>query len=424
MAASIVMDEPKGKGKGKGKKPKKTPEEMGFQDVGRRLLTREAKLLHTVPAAVGMEISSLEIGKKGQPVPSGVRSRQAGLEVLCNRQSIFGNPFNMREDESVRDDICDAYVEYIDQVAIPAAGASGSAPSKQHAEIADSSLRSVVERIAAARRFPSTSLSKDWLRDFGSLDIPTFQASFEALTHLCQQHNAVGGISLVCHCIPRRCHCMTLAERVQRSLGSQPQAIGDATSSESARPPPRHRSKRGVCAGVIAMCGSDGNELVCLVEKANGKLGFPKGGAEAQDTSVLETALREWREETNYSSEVLDGLSEDIQVVDSWGIKYFPAVCVVDDKAIEPCQARWRVQDQAEDPDPIVWAQWMSCREALKHPMLSRERKQVLQQAMAILRKSPQPASAAAVDAIDKIDPAGTADAEEAAPRRRRWQKK
>jgi len=401
MAAPLAVDQPKGKGKGKGKKPKPTPQEMGFQDVGRRILTREAKLLHAVPVAEGLEISSLEIGKKGKPAPLDVTRPRASVEVLCNRQSLFGNPFNMREDESIRDDICDAYVEYIDEVLISASLAQGSSAAtvlaKTQAE--ERSLRSVVDRIAGNRRLPATSLSKDWLRDFGLVDIATFQASFEALVQFCLQQRSVGGTSFVCHCIPRRCHCMTLAARVQAAFSSQaepqPQAKAAGHGVKNPHEPTatRRRSSRGICAGVIALRLNCADPLVCIVEKANGKLGFPKGGAEAQDASVLATALREWREETNFPSDVLHGLSEDVQVVDSWGVKYFPAMCVIDNEAEPGVPVRWLVQDQADDPDPIVWAQWMPCSEALKHPMLSRERKLVLQQAMVLLRKPPQPQS-------------------------------
>ena len=62
---------------------------------------------------------------------------------------------------------------------------------------------------------------------------------------------------------------------------------------------------------------------MCLVEKRNGQLGFPKGRADASDADAESTALREWKEETMLPADTLQALSHDRCFVDRWGCHYF-----------------------------------------------------------------------------------------------------
>jgi 8-oxo-dGTP pyrophosphatase MutT (NUDIX family) len=123
---------------------------------------------------------------------------------------------------------------------------------------------------------------------------------------------------------------------------------------------------------------------VCLVEKRNGRLGFPKGRAESSDASALKTAQREWLEETVLQTEGLSGLAQERVFVDGWGCHYFFAEWTDDlQGGTEPrIVTSWEVEDDPLDNDPIVRAYWMPYQEALNHHMLSQERKQILRLAL------------------------------------------
>jgi len=65
----------------------------------------------------------------------------------------------------------------------------------------------------------------------------------------------------------------------------------------------KNKAKAPKRAGIVALRGvTTGDCLVCVCEKRNGRLSFPKGGREQHET-VKQNALREWREETYSEAE-------------------------------------------------------------------------------------------------------------------------
>ena len=59
-----------------------------------------------------MKFSSLPQGCGLSPLPSG----EAGVEVLCDRRSVLGNPFDMLESETQREQVLAAYADYLEAV--------------------------------------------------------------------------------------------------------------------------------------------------------------------------------------------------------------------------------------------------------------------------------------------------------------------
>jgi hypothetical protein len=104
-----------------------------------------------------------------------------GLAVWCDRRSALGNPFELRGEES-RDDVCDAYQDYFDDVV----------------------CRGIEPKISAdwwAGEL-GLKLSKAW-------KAPTyevFMAELERLELLAKD----GPLGLGCWCHPKRCHCLTI----------------------------------------------------------------------------------------------------------------------------------------------------------------------------------------------------------------------
>jgi hypothetical protein len=120
-----------------------------------------------------------------------------GLAVWCDRRSALGNPFELRGEES-RDDVCDAYAEYFDDVV----------------------CRGIEPKISAdwwaGER--GLKLSKAW-------KAPTyevFMAELERLESVARdvrwsfQKQSLG---LGCWCHPKRCHCDTIAAYLVGKLG-------------------------------------------------------------------------------------------------------------------------------------------------------------------------------------------------------------
>ena len=79
-------------------------------------------------------------------------------------------------------------------------------------------------------------------------------------------------------------------------------------------------------AGIIALRLAGGHTYVCLVEKRNGRLSFPKGSM-GYGERVREGALREWIEEAGIDVDRL-ALLQDAFVDDpKFGCRYLFAVC-------------------------------------------------------------------------------------------------
>lgn len=206
-----------GKGKGKGKPPKKTPEERGFKLSDGGIYIRAAQLRTALPVKPRIEIGNLEKVPHLQlePLPRG----SADVEVLCNRQTILGNPFNMAskdrrgpvqdrpkgprpKDESLRDPVCDAFDHFLEAVMRPEAGGA---------------LEPLAVQSASSVGLPRGVVGSDWVRDFGDRQVEEFRAALLAVEELLgERRGAAGqrGVRLLCHCVPARCHCMALAARL------------------------------------------------------------------------------------------------------------------------------------------------------------------------------------------------------------------
>ena len=128
-------------------------------------------------------------------------------------------------------------------------------------------------------------------------------------------------------------------------------------------------------AGVIALAPRNGEVHVCIVEKLNGRLSFPKGGKKSRDGSAVANARREWEEETNYDASHL-WIDPDPIIDSQWQCHFFVARCTLRDNAPKS----WSISDDPADDDPIVAAHWMPVRTAGN--LLSRLNKALLSQAM------------------------------------------
>lgn len=111
-----------------------------------------------------------------------------GLAVWCDRRSALGNPFELGSKES-RDDVCDAYQDYFEQVVHAWDPMQAASP--------------------LAEIFGLT-LAKAWKQ-------PTrdeFMAALEDLESVARDVNRscrTRSLGLACWCHPKRCHCDTIA---------------------------------------------------------------------------------------------------------------------------------------------------------------------------------------------------------------------
>lgn len=157
-------------------------------------------------------------------------------------------------------------------------------------------------------------------------------------------------------------------------------SFGHSQGRHASYPKPPWGDRWGA-AGIVALQQLQHGTRVCLVEKRNGQLGFPKGRADIGDPSAMATALREWQEEAMLSIEELDGLSDGRVFIDCWGCHYFFAEWRGKYDS-EFSRSTWDVKDDPLDRDPVIRAHWMPCQEALWHPHLGRERKDLLRTAL------------------------------------------
>eukprot|EP00928_Gymnodinium_smaydae_P044502 TRINITY_DN29683_c0_g1_i1.p1 TRINITY_DN29683_c0_g1~~TRINITY_DN29683_c0_g1_i1.p1 ORF type:complete len:400 (-),score=54.86 TRINITY_DN29683_c0_g1_i1:137-1336(-) len=355
-----------------------------------------------------LEVGNIDLrGPAREPLTEG----SAIIEVLCDRRTPLGNPFNAQ----VINDECDAFHSFLQRVLI-----------EQSCSLDD------MHAIAAEHR---CTLHEASLQRYGQALPGAFREAVSELVKLCYHNQSEEeGIRLLCHCVPDRCHLFSLVDYISSQLatlqkdhvqpaggaslvaessrsecatvrrwGSQvPQSekaeiANDATEPGTFRSVPSgNRRPTWGAAGVIAFSRKPDDpvnardRLVCLVEKKTGALGFPKGRGEWSDKSPLDNAVREWREETNLSGEPLSWLNGREPFVDEWQqgqrkmtCHYFFAEWVTSD-APEGDKS-WLVLDDPADPDPVVCAHWMSVAKALAHEQLHRSRKNILRQALSKL---------------------------------------
>lgn len=218
MSSGRVGSKGKGKGKDKGKKPK-LPDFPPWIDHG-VLNVRE------VPGSCeGLTPSGLpviEIGKIPRPEPQLlvedqalivarssklIDSAEVGsesiLEVLCDRRSLLGNPFDMLDKEfgeSLRDSVCEAFDMYIEKVL--------------KCDRADERPIGIVD-IVNACGLNEKNVSKEWRsRHRGPGPV---LCALDEIASLAQKR---GAVRLMCHCVPKRCHALRIRQAISERLGT------------------------------------------------------------------------------------------------------------------------------------------------------------------------------------------------------------
>lgn len=478
----------------KGKK-KTTPEMHGFtkHTHSSYLYARPAVLPCAKQYSSWIEIGNLLDRNRKSPEQMLEQPAIATMEICCDADTIFGNPFDAKKldesnkwipDESLRDTVCDAYEEFLHCLL-------------HHSSNSDNLLQ-MASHICKRFELRENLIRTSWRYEFGSLHANEFRNALRELTELVRCRQSADPLQtpgdrttrLICWCAPNRCHIEALAKHIDRcidmealqsvmagsaegaprtttstsaaawldagagcdaswiAVASDGRTIGKRTSDSSQTPsPPPHpslppppppppprssddtqqtpprsgkncrwdplgamastppaqrrrkpsraSSRNGRqrppwgdywgAAGVVALRGRGSCRHICLVQKRNGRLGFPKGRAEHPDDSPLATAYREWSEESMLPREHLS-LLELQPLVDGWGCHYFFAEWETHGYALELDETQtWEVQDDPLDNDPIVCAHWMPCRQALAHEMLSQDRKHILRQALQVL---------------------------------------
>jgi len=211
----------KNKGKGKGKKPK-TPDELHFaRSEDGTLWVRSSRLRCGLSAeAAGVEIGNLDEAKLAGKGLSAPPVGFASTEVLCNRQSILGNPFDMKKKEELRSSVLDAYTEYLDAVV----GGAQNIP---------------IEAIAEKHDLPPRDhCGKDWRAIYDTAGGPAAvrQALKELQWIALTQHKRGESIRLVCHCAPLPCHAALIASRLGKLDSSSNSKANTATQDRGLAP--------------------------------------------------------------------------------------------------------------------------------------------------------------------------------------------
>ena len=387
------------------------PEQYGFKQNGIYLWERNYIGGWPSPQTHSwyVEIQSLEkSGSSSQPdwlewFPTGVK------QIFCdNHRAIFGSPFNvavLTVDAEYRQkhkcvfnegDLLDVASEFIPRLRaayrdfLEKAFEIGnsrpecfSAPDREIPTTQDShySLWDVLSSVMAEHEIPETFLWSDWKDNWGWADVYEFQEACRRLL-LCLQMQVntfrITQLVALVHtdCLHILADFLMAKIHINHDLVVRNPDTGQTWESQW-----RHEGTWG--AGILAflLCGDkDANTThvrICIVEKRDGTLSFPKGAVESSDTSLLGTALREWAEETNLTVARLHGLCADRFVEDRW-CRYFVAQW----RTLGHEVASWHTEDDTYDRDPVVRASWMKYEEALHHPELNKKRKEMLRLAL------------------------------------------
>ena len=123
------------------------------------------------------------------------------------------------------------------------------------------------------------------------------------------------------------------------------------------------------------------------MNKADGKLGFPKGKYNHEkDWTHKDTVCREWEEEAGLRPSPL--IFHGPPIEDSAGILYYPCLWDAPMQAGPVADAFTRYKGGAAwdvleyDDDPIVRAMWLPVEVALKERNFANQRKTILQPAL------------------------------------------
>jgi hypothetical protein len=214
-------------------------------------------------------------------------------------------------------------------------------------------------------------------------------ASYDALA---QQQAAGGRPSAPFHKLRRG------RETAEKRRPDQPMVTADWPELPPIQGESRHAGKPPRGAGIIAFRDGQSagamslDHYVCIVQKADGKPSFPKGGRKAAE-SVIDAALREWQEECGIPGERLQlvrGFHVDEPMI---GVRYLLVHCIPNANSSgpdppTPGESAWRPPaEDLSDNDPIVKARWVSVERCLRGE-LSGVRRELLRQAFAAYKHS------------------------------------
>jgi hypothetical protein len=123
-----------------------------------------------------------------QPITiANLRNTKEGIR--CDRSSFLGNPFEMRT-EAERDSVCDAYDEYFD------------------AMVTQLNANESVIAHDLCKKYGVT-LSKKWKRPYSS-------GVFLNEVGKLHEQAKTKPLKLLCWCEPKRCHCRTIKQYLER----------------------------------------------------------------------------------------------------------------------------------------------------------------------------------------------------------------
>ena len=166
-----------------------------------------------------------------------------------------------------------------------------------------------------------------------------------------------------------------------RSVGAEPSRPARSAAAATVNPEKLHCVDHSA-AGIIVFAGQCCRNLhqVCLVNKADGWLGPPKGRGETGE-DCMQNGKRERHEETGLSTLPIEFITEE----------------PVFEKRIHYFVARWGGEFQENsswappaedpnDPNPVVRAQWMEIGAALVSERLTSAMRRLLFRAMNVVR--------------------------------------
>jgi len=185
---------------------------------------------------------------------------------------------------------------------------------------------------------------------------------------------------------PRRGREATEVPGSRSSLADWPESPPIQGESRHAGKPPRGAGIIAFREGHSVRGATRPENYVCIVQKANGKSSFPKGGRRGAET-LRDAAFREWHEECGIPGErlhLVHGLHVDEPEI---GVRYLLARCVPcsDSSGPDPPtlgESTWKPPaEDKSDNDPIIKARWVSVERCLLSE-LSAVRRGLLRQAL------------------------------------------
>lgn len=209
-----------------------------------------------------------------------------------------------------------------------------------------------------------------WLSPFDPVTVDEDASAVEAAVIDTPAHVPAAGL------MENQAASLAISIPVSGQLGSSSAVGGWPEMPERMSGQGRFSGKPPRGAGIVAICirhSLPSSASVCVVQKANGKCGFPKGGRGSGET-ILDGARREWLEETGIPLARLV-LQPGAYIDDAFlGVRYLIASCAPANAASDDPDTCDRAlgsswvppNEDPSDPDPIVKARWVPLSEALR----------------------------------------------------------